>query len=374
MRLHRYAFVVASLSTAWIGCNLVLGVERAEFVPGVDDADEGDRATTRDGNVEGSIDPDADPCVNVVSNPSHCGRCNHSCLGGVCAGGICQPFVLAAVAGGGSTIAVDATHAYWINGDQGDLWRVPLAGGPVQLVFDGPEFGNADRIVFDGNDVLIGVSIPDGGVLRCPKAGCGAAPVFELPFLDFPGSLARGGNVLYVAQSQNTGRILACTMPCTSFTVVAPSESFPANLTYADGGLFWSRLAPTALRSIEGAGTPQTIATGQPIGDITATADEVFWAENDGPRAAQRDGGSPRALRTIRTLTNDIALDDANVYFTEYTKGNVIACSRDAGCGDAGTRLAFDQADPRGITVDDKAIYWVNGGTEDAGQVMRLAK
>jgi hypothetical protein len=37
-------------------------------------------------------------CANTTTDASNCGTCGHSCLGGTCSAGICQPFTLGAVA------------------------------------------------------------------------------------------------------------------------------------------------------------------------------------------------------------------------------------------------------------------------------------
>jgi len=39
----------------------------------------------------------APACANTISDGSNCGVCGHSCLGGTCASGICQPFLLGTV-------------------------------------------------------------------------------------------------------------------------------------------------------------------------------------------------------------------------------------------------------------------------------------
>src|SRR5262245_43524523 len=33
-------------------------------------------------------------CINPATSANHCGACNHSCGGGACVGGVCQPTVL----------------------------------------------------------------------------------------------------------------------------------------------------------------------------------------------------------------------------------------------------------------------------------------
>src|SRR5687768_7515719 len=54
-------------------------------------------------------------CGDVATDAQNCGRCGHSCLGGLCDKGVCQPIVLAADQPGPQEVLVDATRAYWTN-------------------------------------------------------------------------------------------------------------------------------------------------------------------------------------------------------------------------------------------------------------------
>jgi hypothetical protein len=60
----------------------------------------------------------------------------------------------------------------------------------------------------------------------------------------------------------------------------------------------------------------------------------------------------------------NIAVDDANVYWTALGNGDIRRCAI-AGCDGKPESIATKQIQPGAIAVDDKAVYWTeyNGGT-----------
>ena len=146
---------------AWLGCNAILGNESAEFDPDaaarLDGSTEGDGPATdsanpdgnggADGTVDGPIDDGGDgstPCVDLATNPLHCGSCNHDCRGGGCVDGGCLPIVLATDVPGPNALAKDSTHLYWINAISNDVWSVRelapslITDVTVSMVLPGP--------------------------------------------------------------------------------------------------------------------------------------------------------------------------------------------------------------------------------------------
>ena len=86
----------------------------------------------------------ADATCGSSSDPSNCGRCGHSCLGGACVAGACQPVVLASEQGdstgggyyaengaalsGPDRIATDGATVFWLD-LSGVVMSIPTAGG-----------------------------------------------------------------------------------------------------------------------------------------------------------------------------------------------------------------------------------------------------
>lgn len=71
-------------------------------------------------------------CVELVSDPAHCGVCGHACQG-ACAGGACEPLTLAE--GSFDSLAYSSGHLYVIdNAEETVVARLPVSGGLVEPV------------------------------------------------------------------------------------------------------------------------------------------------------------------------------------------------------------------------------------------------
>lgn len=387
----RLATVVAIGSAAWLGCNALLGIERAEFA-GEDAATLADAAGSDATPTDGSSTKDADPCVDLETNPNHCGACGRSCLGGACTGGRCGPVVVSAENGSPLAVTTDGAFVYWTNPGLGDVRRARTDGGPVEVVFDGPPgttFGEGLQTY--GGDVYFSVADADadGGVFRCPASGCGAgAPTAVATQLSAPAHMrvvdAGAGNArLLVAEGIFDGRIVSISLSGAAFTaaaVVATAEGFPSYVTGLDDDVYWDALLPGPgnLRASLASGAPATLRAATVAREIQVTANEVFYAElGQGVQAMARDGGAWRRVSPSAQVQR-LAVDDAYVYFNDSTgagPGRVLRCPR-AGCEDAGVEVvAGSQLVPMALATDDVQLYWTNRGESGAGGgVMRLVK
>lgn len=375
-----------ALAAAWLGCNALLGNEPATFEPPAADGSAGEGSRPADGGpvdatpdvVDDGRDAGAGPCVDVASDPRHCGACGHDCLGSSCVGGRCQPVTLANDRGKPEAIALDATHVYWTNVATGDVLRVPMVGGAVEVVYDGPDtvspgFGfsvYADYVYFSGADAVV----------RCPVTGCAGAPEVVVPGLVSPQSVTIvGAGSLAFTEFTPTGRVGRCTLPCGG-NVDFVASSYPLRATVAGDRLFWSTLiggGPGQLFRRDGADAPVPISSALAPYELVVASDELLIADlGDGPRAVPIDGGSLRRLTATGTSQGRyLAYDDdgGDVFFTD-TKGlRVVRCSL-SGCGDAGAVLAPSQVQPAGVAAEARYVFWVDQTGSDAGVIWRVAK
>jgi hypothetical protein len=397
MRRHAAVVLIAwAGGFAWVGCNALLGNESAVFEPdagiaGETGANEGgsNEAGSGDGASDGRAPEDAapdvvHPCTVTTSDSFNCGACGHDCLGGACMGGLCQPVILATEVGEPTAIVVDATHVYWTNATSGDVRRVPIVGGAVETVFDGPAGSTlGEGLVRSGADVIFTIDngAGDGGIFRCPTSGCGGGGpqpvVAPLAAPEFVGLL--DGGVLLFSEQSNGGRVARCTLPCTSgLEVVAPSEGFPQFVASDGTAFYWSTLIPNGgnLRGRDDlASPPRDLVSGRFVRQVEVHGAEVLYAERgSGLRAIPRDGGLVRKISEQTTDTQRFALDGDDVYFNdEIALGRILRCNV-ASCGDAGVAVAASQDHPHAITTDKASVYWTNAGSSGTGSVVRVAK
>jgi len=384
---------------AWLGCNALLGNESAVFEPdggtgtgaetGATEGGSNEDGASETGSTDGALDGPRDaapdvvhPCTTTTADTFNCGACGHDCLGGACTSGKCQPVILATELGEPSAIAVDATHVYWTNRATGGVHRVPIAGGAIEVVFDGPSGTTlGDGLVRSGSDVYFTNSDFDGGVFRCPASGCGVAGpqavLFPLLAPQFVG-LADGG-VLLVSEQAVPGRVGRCTLPCTSgLEVVAPSEGLPWFVSAEGDAFYWATLIPNGgnLRGqADLASAPVDLVAGHTVRQVEVHGSEVLFAERGaGVKAVGRDGGATRKILDTSTDTERFAIDGNQVYFgDQIALGSIFHCAV-SGCGDAGATLATGQDHPHAVAFDQTSVYWTNSGSGANGSVVRVAK
>lgn len=400
MRTRRHRRIAActgvALCVAIVGCNALLGNESAVFDPGGsgDGGDGGgdggaspDATANGDARVIPDADPDSGPCVNTDNNPKHCGACLHDCLGGLCIARQCQPIKLATEAGKPAAINVDATHIYWSNATSGSISRVPKTGGSIEPVFTavggvmtGKQFAIRDGQVYFARNT-VGVE----GIYRCPVTGCSAAtpPVEVVPALMVPDFVTIEANdILIWAEARLGGKVGRCTLPaCGDGELLVDDGEFALRASARGGVVTWSRLlSGGGIRVRINGGAPSTILPNIPARDVlllgSPPTDVLFTRLDNGLQAAQLDGGNRRSLTGEATQTEYFALLGNEVFFPDSrSAGRIVQCSL-GGCGDAGTTLASQQAMPRAVAVDERAVYWTNEGQigDSEGTINKVAR
>lgn len=153
-------------------------------------------------------------------------------------------------------------------------------------------------------------------------------------------------------------------------SVLAPGGGSLAIATRG-GIVYW--VSGDAVMAVPAAGgTPKTLASGQGGPDFIAVDDaNVYWTNLQGSGTIMRlplAGGTPT---TFATSTGDarLAVDATNLYFTSIGATSANAVVRQPLDGGAPTILVTGQSAPEGIAVDATSVYWVN---TDVGQVMKL--
>jgi hypothetical protein len=412
MHFSRRSGVVAVLLGAAVG-----GTVSGMLACGSFSEDSPPDVTAADGGVvEGSVGPEAAPVpacdpAKVASDPFHCGRCDHSCLGGACAAGTCQPVVLGRSRGENVfDLAVDATHVLWITSSS-------------------PQSG-------------------PGHLWACPKSGCGAAAPLSLANEgQTPGNLGGDGVNAYASFVYGFHRITQVDTAGT-LTTLATGDRFAAqDLQVLGGKLFYhSRFEQSALdggragslyswdgkselpfgkydgfdnlnqfaatttgrgflasygviKRCEAGGVCQPFAgVTDGIVGFTANGTRVYWSDGTGKVVSCASAGPCPPFQTelgpAQLKGQALALShDHGVLYVTTSSGDLFACDPSQ-CAASVKLVAHEPRFYTGdeysyghsVVADDRAIYWVaidgTGPVSDAGEdtsnlthrIMKLAK
>ncbi len=188
-----------------------------------------------------------------------------------------QTVLVPKLAGGNvDSIAADATHVYWANGD--DIQRVPLDGGTPETVYSAPEVA---RIVVDG------------------------------------------GNVYFAEDIGNTLQVVAIDAPSPKTPRTLASQHDTMRFAVWNGTAYFASQRDKTISSVPSSGgTPIKLADtdDEPLA-VAADASGVFYGSNKGLARVPLGGGAPSPVSAVDTQSHmvlDIALDDGHVYWIDY--------------------------------------------------------
>jgi hypothetical protein len=260
----------------------------------------------------------------------HCGACFHSCLGGTCTDGRCQPAVLGVAAGRPYGIALDSQFVYFTDNTGGTVYRVVKTGDPSTLV----TLATGQR----GLNLVAADPEPNGAVY-----------------------FSRGGDDGGVSKVSKTGGQVTVVAPVGDAWEIALDQT---NLYFtAVGGLYRVPKAGGALTKLATLSeNPGSVAID---GDSIYFNDKQYGTVNRLPK----DGSSTVAevIAEQQPMPDGIAVDDKNVYWTCYSAAEVIRCSKQ-NPQDQQT-LASDQFQPNGIVSDGGFVYYTAYGSGTVSRV-----
>gem|GEM_PF-1925848 len=328
--------------------------------------------------------------VDFSTDPENCGRCGHSCLGGVCQAGTCQPIVLASGQLNPGAVVVAGPYVYWTRtgdtttGQGGAVMKVAATGGtPVEVAANQ---NTARGLALDGSNMYWSSAVSGGAIQKLSVAGGTAAVVAGA--LNSP-AIAVSPNWLYFQDcpTLNAWCVAVRRIPLSGGTSesVGAGTSIQGFLAVNSAYLYW--VTTTTLNRVPLNGTTSTaIVTGQfNLNGIAVDESNLFWANlaNGGTiMKANLDGTGAVQLATGPGAGNALAIDQDTVYWTENgikgSKPSVLAMVSRAG---GTSKQLFSIPRESGMCgspkTDDKAIYWSVPGWESntaTGTIMKLAK
>jgi len=317
--------------------------------------------------------------TDTQTDPNNCGLCGHSCLGGACLGGACQPLLLAS-GQDAVGIAVDATTAYWVAGDNpGALMKVSKTGGKATALAG--SLGEPVFLAQDAAYLYVGDRVK--GVLRVAKQDASTKILTSTGvdgFGSYGGIVVAGGYVYF------TTRDSVMKVPVDGSSDAAKVASgHPLAITADSSYVYWTNGATgtaektdgTVVRAPLGGGTETPLASGQPhAGPLAVDAQNIYWMTgnmNSGKlmKKPLSDTSSSVTLfswENDRRAPLDMAADTSFVYWVDKYKGTVMRSPKNPGAPTVA--LASNQGLLQMIAVDDTAFFWTNL----EGKVMKLAK
>lgn len=397
--------LTASVLVTLAACNSILGTDPGETsgdAGGVGDED----ATGESGDAPDADDASPCPAGDLSQNADHCGRCGHSCLGGACEGGQCRPVVLAAdrftssdlvragayvyvaelgtssakyvdgritrvkVDGckkscatskladieGAASLALDTNEstfyvAQWDGGTRGgSILTVPLAGGEP-TVFKAAQ-SRPRTIAFDQTTVYWvngGQSSFAGSVYRAFKDDAhGDAGMPVVPELNYPFDIVVRGNYMYftvAGEGDFDGEVHRADLTGGNDTSLVPSQEQPRALAVDGTYVYWVSFGNGTVHRVR--------STGGKDEEIITGCNHPVSIAVDGERLYIVESGSDPDRVDGRVVTTDLG-----------GKNEIV--------------LASNLLYPRGIRLDDKAVYFLERGTAEKGYrdgtLQRVAK
>jgi hypothetical protein len=381
----------------------------ADAPPGVDVAIDGPADVSVDGPVEaGCGRSDAGnqlvacgaSCVDIENvDPANCGACGHSCQGGTCAAGRCQPLVLATGQSSLLSLAVDTTNVYWSGGRNivaadgamppAGVLKCAIGGcGQHPLALPGAIWAQAE-VASDGTDVYYN-TLDFEGLLECSISGCAGGTQIQSDMEEVGlavDPLRR--NVYWIAQISNEGVYRYTVGGAVAVSVTPDSQTRATTPLAADANYVYfvevetsgaSEIEQCAVNSafrscVTLAVVAADASTSASISSLVVNASTVYWSQASSTGgsiwscAIGGCAGTPSLLASdLAGDTLTLAADDAHFYYAAPTA--VEECPVSGPCS-APVPVASGLARPEHLVSDATSLYWVNA---DDGTLVKAAK
>jgi hypothetical protein len=316
--------------------------------------------------------------VDTSSDSRNCGACGHDCQGGICAGGQCQPIILATNADYPFGIAVDSTSVYWVNQawdaptPSGSVMKIGVTGGTLVTLASGQPQPQA--VALDANNVYwVNTAPPSGGISSVPKNG-GAVTNIGQAYLSFPSIAVDQTSVYWLSCVQFGGCTIAKTLKngvsTTSISSANGPLATPFGVVTDSLNLYWTDSAGSYETPLAGGSVTSVWTRAAP--GLVSDGVSLYWANGNSLMAVSINGGSaPTTLTTSVTDLIAMAVDESRLYWTDRLLGAVLTMPKGGGTV---ITLAINQTSPEGIAIDSTSVYWTNSAPIGGGAVMKIAK
>ena len=347
---------------------------------------------------EGGTVACATSCVDLQSDREHCGGCGHSCGGGVCDAGICQPFTVTEGLKQLHDVAFDAEYLYFTydNVVQRCAKGSSCAGAERQTLADfsgQDDDGTGEIEVADGRVAFIGGTNGTSKWYACPVAGCASLSSMRAARDGFD-ALVAGGTTFHALPRSSGLATTSCTQEgCSVGSTRVPYANVRTPLAASSDAVYYAARVDSAIvglaRCANGEascalGSTATLVTNvKTVQKLVATSTRLFFLWPGGPSGGSRighcplagcaDAGAPSRVRDSINDWHDLtAHEDTVVWLDEAGKLN--SCTVD-GCA-APRQLADGLTQASGFVDDGRFVYWLeNAGVfTPTGRIRAVAR
>jgi hypothetical protein len=285
----------------------------------------------------------------------------------------------------------DGTTLFWTTGATPALLAMPVEGGAVTVLLEGPITNNpipnrvdCSACAFLGVDDVNVYILESNSLVRIPKNGAAATLVNE-PGAGVVAATTLGGIAYWLenADGHNYGeprsKVAVKSAPLlggarSSIANLASPDLPPSDLAVTATSVFFGvetvELFEFPMSGVSAGGATQ-VTPGGPMfmtcTSITSDTNSIYCAESDGFNLVIANDGTATSLGPAAT-SSYIVFDDTYAYWADMTTVGTIMKAPKAGGGTA-TVIARDTS-PTAIAVDATSVYW---GDEN-GYIKSVAK
>ena len=354
------------------------------------------------------------------TDANNCGACNHSCQGGTCKAGACQPVQLATATLPGPIVADTGPTGLVYFGDHSNdastaktIWKVPKdASAAASGLFVNEPYSYCSGNVWTSGLTISGTnlywSVQGTNSTACaqrvrfgPKGG-GTAQWLPSTGAGWMGMNGIGSdtNSVFVCMYWDTHNIEAIDIVPGSSRDLFYDPSTPNPVTsglavdsIATGNVYFSRDDGVSRIAKDGKSSRVVISNYTTAGALATDDVDVFFADSGSHKIYRIPGAStctgPTACPPVSLTTGaydgvSVAVDATYVYWAEenmpsYGNGLVMRIHKDGSDKGTATQLATG-AFPDAVTLDDVALYWTDkyggiaGNSYPTGTTYKIAK
>jgi alpha-tubulin suppressor-like RCC1 family protein len=314
---------------------------------------------------------DLTPPIDVQSDVANCGVRGHSCLGGACANGVCQPFVIVANQQRPGLLRLVGSTLTWVaHGDGfnagGGVYRSNVDGTGLHTIASGlQDVGGLD---VDATSIVWSAF---GGVNIVPVGG-GAPLLIDQAFDGM--QIAMDATTVYMTTFQGN-QVRAVARSGWPPSVVSTFEDAPVGIALDDTNVYFTNIFTGDVKSVPKAGgPPMLLATGRGASLVAIRAGYAFWPGEAGIKRVPVAGGATEVLDADPAIQESaIAVDDDSVFFTTFDPptGFGTIQSVPLGGGAAHVLASGTSFITEGLQSDGAALYYTD---MYGGRVLKVAK